>query len=453
MLVALGTIAILSLLAANVCRITSQRQRACFQETSWGEALSAAESGADIAIAAIRAGTWTGWTGPDANGVRTYQTPVLSHDGEGNTSFYATIQVDSPASFMTMDGAFYRIRSTGTALLSGGSGAVSQDKLNNSLWHLSLQKNRDTGAAITGAGLVSRTIEVIAMPGVLFPRAITLTNTIQATSGAYIDSFDSGDDTKSTGGLYDATKRQQNAALGTLDSTGANLNGMALYGDLMYTGPAVQGTDGVTGQIITPFYETLQPVAKPTWVSVNGVYGTFNGGTTLTSGPVGSPTRYKMSSIALNASSDILVLAPPAGGQQGQIEIWVTGDFKIAGSAQIISQPGVKVTFYVEGNVTSTGTGMVNQSNRAANFVVEGVTPTDGSARTYKLSGTADFTASIYAPAYDITLGGGGIYSGAFVGKTMNMSGGSAAIHYDEALGHAGGGTLYTVASWTEDVR
>jgi hypothetical protein len=245
--VALGTIAILSLLAANVVRVTSQRQRACFQEASWGESLAAAEAGADIGIAALRSGSWTGWTAPDANGVRTFQTPVLTHDGEGNTTFSAVVKVDSPASFKTINGSFHRIRSTGTALLSGGRGTISQDKLNNSLWKLSLKRNRDTGAAVSGAGLVSRTIEVIAKPGTLFPRVITLTGSIQGTSGAYIDSFDSGDSTKSTNGLYDPAKRLQNAKLGSLDSTGSNLAGLALYGDLLYTGPAPAAPAATTG--------------------------------------------------------------------------------------------------------------------------------------------------------------------------------------------------------------
>jgi hypothetical protein len=453
LLIALATIAILSLMAASVCRITTQRQRGCFQEASWGEALAAAEAGADIAIATLRAGKWTDWQGPDANGVRTYQTPVLTHDGEGSTSFYATIQVDSPSSFTTANGAFYRIRSTGTALLSGGNGTTTQDKLNNRLWRLSLKRSRDSGAPINGAGMVSRTIEVIARPGIPFPRAITLTNSISGTSGAYIDSFDSEDITKSSNSLYDAAKRQENARLASLDSTGSDLKGLQLYGDLLYTGPTVKGTQGVTGDIKTPFYETLLPVAQPAWTSVTGSFGAAGGTITLPSGPVGSPTRYKMSSIAFGSSSDILTLAPPAPGLPGEVEIWVTGDVKISGSAQIISKPGVKVTFYIEGNVTSTGTAMVNQSNTAANLVIKGVTPTDGSARSYKLSGTADFTASLYAPSYDITLGGGGSYTGAFVGKTMTMSGGSAAIHYDEALGRFGGGNQYTVASWIEDLR
>lgn len=451
-IVALGTIAILSLMAANVVRVTTQRQRACFQETSWGESLAAAEAGADIAIATLRSGTWTGWTGPDGNGVRTFQTPVLTHDGEGNTSFYAIVTADSPAALNTTDGRFYRIRSSGVALLSGGKGAVSQDKLNNSLWKLSLRKNRDTGATVTGAGLVSRTIEVIAKPSSLFPRAITLTNAITNNSNAIIlDSFDSGDSAKSTNGLYDLAKRQSNAKIGTLDSTGSDLGGMQVYGDLMYSGPAVAGTQGVTGQITTPFAQTLPPVPKPTWTTVNGSYGSVTTPLTLVSGPPGSPKRYKMSGVVLNGAA--ITMAPPGVGQAGEIEIWITGDITMSGTGQIVSQPGVKVTMYLEGNTAASGKSFANQSNVAANFTIYGVTPADGSARDWKVTGQADFTAAIYGPSFNIKLGGNGAFTGAFIGKTLDIGGSNAAIHYDEALARSGGGSLYEVASWAEDVR
>ncbi len=452
MLVALGTIVVLSLVAANVLRVTTQRQRATFQETSWGESLAAAEAGADLAIASLRAGSWTGWTGPDANGVRTLQTPVLSHDGEGNTSFYAIVKADSPAALNTSDGAFYRLRSTGTALLSGGRGTVGPDKLNNSLWRVSLKKNRDTGATVTGAGLVSRTLEVIAKPSSLFPRAITLSNTITNNSNAVIlDSYDSGDTAKSTNGVYDLAKRQSNAKIGTLDGTGSDLNGMQVYGDLMYSGPAVLDTQGVTGQITTPFVETLPPVAAPSWTTVNGSYGTVSAPLNLASGPPGSPKRYKMSNISMAAGA-ITALAP-AIGQPGEIEIWVTGRFKISNTGQFISQAGVKVKIYVEGDIETTGTGLVNAGKKAADFTLLGVTPTDGSTRLVKVNGSADIIASIYAPSYDIKLGGNGDFAGAFVGKTMDIGGSNAMLHYDEALSRTGGGTQYTVASWTEDVR
>jgi len=452
----LGMIAILSLLAAHVCRVSSQRQLASFQETSWGESLAVAEAGADIAIAALRAGSWTGWTGPDgpnANGVRTLQTPVLSHDGEGNTSFYAVVKVDSPAAFSTSAGRFYRIRSTGTALLSGGAGRVTGEKLDNSLWRLGLKRNRDTGTAVAGAGLVSRTVEVVARPSSLFTRAITLTNAITSNSSqSYLDSFDSGDTAKSTNGIYDPTKRQQNAEIGTLDSTGSALSGMPIFGNLKYSGPAPSGTQGVTGQITTPFTQTTPPVVKPTWTTVSGSYGVITSSMNLVSGPVGSPTRYKMTRLDY-AGTTIMNLQPPGAGQSGEMEIWVTGDLKVADASKIVSQTGVKVTFYIEGDITGTGTSFSNLTNRAANVTIMGVTPTDGSARLLKFTGAANFTASIYAPAYDVKFGGNGTYTGAFVAKTLDIGGNNSAIHYDEALARSGGGTQYTTASWVEDVR
>src|SRR5436853_625937 len=132
LLVTLFTIAVLALLAAHVCRVVTARARTFAYSASWNEALSAADAGADLAIAAVRTNTWTGWQGPDASGVMSLTTPVLTHGGEGNTTFSATVKVDSPT------GGYYRIRSTGIAQLPG-TGVASSDKLDNRLRHLSLR--------------------------------------------------------------------------------------------------------------------------------------------------------------------------------------------------------------------------------------------------------------------------------------------------------------------------
>src|SRR6186713_1093773 len=132
LIVTLSTVTILALLEAYVCRVVTARSRTFYQAASWNEALCAAEAGSDLAIAALRKNDWTGWQGPDANGVRTFLTPVLTHGGEGNTTFSAQVNVDSPT------GKYYRIRSTGIAQLPG-TAVLGSDKLDNGLRRLSLR--------------------------------------------------------------------------------------------------------------------------------------------------------------------------------------------------------------------------------------------------------------------------------------------------------------------------
>jgi hypothetical protein len=445
LVVTLSTIAILSLLAAHVCRVVTARSRTFYQAASWNESLCAAEAGADLAIAALRQNDWTGWQGPNAKGVRTLQTPVLTHGGEGNTTFSALVNVDSP------DGTYTRIRSSGIAQLSGGA-VASYDKLDNRLRRLSLRSDRDTGAKVTGQSRVTRTIEVIARGANPYTRALLLTSSLTANnSGSFADSFDSGDPTKSTNGLYDINKRQSKGDISINDSTGSDLNGMHIYGDLSYSGPVVPNTQNVHGDVITPFADQAPPVPKPNWTSVTANMSTISASTTLKAGAPGSPTRYKVANVNLS-SGGVLTFSPPAAGQQGEVEVWVPGSFLTGGSGRIVSQPGVKVKIYTEGTIELLGNAVMNQSNVAASMQFFGVSPSDGTPRSAQVGGSSSFVAVLNAPAYDLKINGGGEFYGSFLLRTVTMKGGNTAIHYDEALPRSGG-TLWKMASWTEDVR
>jgi len=448
LVVTLVTVAVLALLAAHVCRVITARSRSFYQAASWNEALSAAEAGADLGMAAIRQNDWTGWQGPDASGVRTLNTPILTHGGQGNTTFSATVKVDSPSS------SYYRIRSTGIAQLPGSLSeeVSSYDKLDNHLRHLSLRKDRDNLTTVTGQSRVARSIEVIARGNNNYVRALLVTNSLVANnSNSYIDSFDSSDPTKSTLGMYDVAKRQSHGDVASNDSTGSDLKGMYIYGNLSYSGPTIPNAQDVQGQIITPFSENAPPVPQPNWTTVTANMSTITATTTLTAGATGSPTRYKIANVKL-ASGSILTFAPPATGQTGEVEVWVPGDFTTSGSAQIVSQPGVNVKLYTEGTISLTGNAVLNQSNVASALQVFGVSPSDGSTRSAQIGGSSNFIAVLDAPAYNLKINGGGEFFGSFILRTVSMVGGNTAIHYDEALPRSGG-ILYKMASWTEDVR
>jgi hypothetical protein len=137
------------------------------------------------------------------------------------------------------------------------------------------------------------------------------------------------------------------------------------------------------------------------------------------------------------------------------VEIWVTGDFTTSGSGYITQQPHVHVTYYIAGDVTVSGSAFVNQSNIAENNIVNVITPAVGTTQKVTVSGSGVFIGGLNAPAADITLSGSANYSGAVIGKTINISGG-ASIHFDAALSRSGGsgsGGSYSVASWVEAVR
>ncbi len=118
----------------------------------------------------------------------------------------------------------------------------------------------------------------------------------------------------------------------------------------------------------------------------------------------------------------------------------------------MISQAGVKVKIYTEGDITLVGNPVVNQSNVAEAMQFFGVTPSDRTTRKAQIGGAAQFIAVLNAPAYDMKINGGGEFFGSFILRTVTMLGGGTAIHYDEALPRSGG-TIWKMASWTEDVR
>ena len=341
-------------------------------------------------------------------------------------------------------------RSTGTADLAGGPQS-GVDKSDNLLRKVALVRDRYTNAVLS-APQATRTVEVLARPkggggfALLLNKRLTM-------SGGVIDSFHSGDPTKSTNGLYDVTKRQSEGNIGINDTEGAsNLGSAFVYGDVAYSGAAISNAENVQGTISTPFSQPVTPVTAPTWTSFNATPTNINGTMTLTGGTAAAPAKYKVSGLTVSGGK-VLTLSPHATGQASYIEIWVTGKFTTSGSGYILQQAGVNVTYHIQGDVTVSGSSFNNQSNRAANNTVNVINPASGVTQKVTVSGGGNFIGILNAPGAELTLSGSANFSGALVGKTMNISGG-ASVHYDEALAStstSGGG--WTFAGMAEAVR
>jgi len=165
-----------------------------------------------------------------------------------------------------------------------------------------------------------------------------------------------------------------------------------------------------------------------------------------------------LSTIDLQSQTVMAIVSPaPAPGQTptpSYLEIWVTGDLKMAGGAQITQASTTHVKYYFEGDINLSGNGYDNQGV-AANLTIYGVTPADGSARNLKISGGNALIAAVDAPAYDTTFSGGGDFMGALIANTLSITGnGKRSLHYDEALNKNGGSSSvgnYAFASWFED--
>ena len=455
-------VAVLSIIIGSVLFSVSASYRTIAHAANWQESLLTAETGADFAMATLRKTlsdsetAWSGWQTVDSNGQalpdggRTYQLPAVNAAGaSGNGAF---VRVDAPPALRDAAGQqWYRIRSSGVAVLSGGSG-VDADKSDAVLRKLSLRWDRKTGQSVA-TPQASRVIEVIARPS-SFENAIVAEGRIAMNSWRIeVDSYDSTDPSKSTNGAYDSAKRQQNGDVAT-DGQIIDAGNAYIYGDVLTNAGAVTGAANVTGEQRTDFYQDLVPVKTPAWTSINTNPTYVESNTTLIGGTKDNPARYKLAWITLTGGKT-LTFAPSATGVESYTEVWVTSSVNLSGTGQVTVKPNAHVKIYVEGDVSITGNGIVNETQKPANLQLFGVTPSNGVARSFTLSGNGSFTGAVYAPDHVVTLSGGGSngnYFGSIVAKTVTMSG-NTSVHYDESLVAGDYITDYKVASWFEDNR
>lgn len=457
-----AVIAALAILAVTFVAVgsalfeASHRFRASHQSSRWSQALHAAEAGAEIALMSAQKDSWAadGWSGaPGAPGDAPVTKVVALDAGVPATGpISASVSVDR----ITMGSTdWLRIRSKGMAEIASAAGATA-DFRDVLLRKLSLRTDRDTGAALS-APIATRTVEILAEPTSKSPfqRAILLEKKITMSGGGWIDSFDSGDPTKSTGGLYDIAKRQSHGNVGVNDTEGSsNLDSTYVYGEVAYSGPDIQNTANVQGTISAPFSEPVAPVPAPTWTTFHAAPSSIGNSMTLTGGPQSAPARYKVSSMNV-PGGEVVTLAPHAVGEESFVEIWVTGSFTTSGSGHVVLEPGVHAIYHIEGDITVSGSSFVNQSNRSAHNVINAVSPAVATPKSVTISGGGTFIGAINAPAYEFTISGSAEFSGAMIGKTMNISGG-ASLHFDESLASApgiGSTPVFRVASWAEAVR
>jgi len=462
------TIAVLSLLAAEVIRLVSLKYQSALQTATWQESLLAAESGVDLAIVELRKSlypgqnhAWEGWNNVPGNEVVSYGLTTIPNSGLAGTPMTIEVNVDAPTSFVDPANGwqYYRIRTVGTMPITGLP-RVADNKQDNRLRKLSLRFERFTNGILTAHSIsspqVSRRIEAIVKPVSSFKQAVMGVEAVDLTNqNIVVDSYDSNDPTKSTNGLYDVTKRQENGDIAT-DGDVIDAGNAHIYGDVATNSGTVIGAANITGIERDDFYQEPIPVGAPTWTSYNSTVTTITNTTTLTANatPGASAARYQLSTVNLS-STKTLTLAGDPSGSPTYIEIYVTGDISFTGQSQIIIEPGVTAKIYVAGNVDIAGNGMWNKSDQPSDLQLFGIEPPEGESRHINLGGNGQIVASVYAPNHDVAINGGGTDGhvfGSVVGATVTMTG-VTNLHYDEKLATIGFINNYQIVSWYEDNR
>ncbi len=303
---------------------------------------------------------------------------------------------------------------------------------------------------------IMRVVRVKTRLGGLFMNAMAARVNVDFRGfGVETDSFDSEDPTASTGGMYDPAKRRANGDVASMEGllnvgnakvmgsirNGAEadyaVNANGSVGDL---GWVQSGTKGIQpGHYVNDFNMDFPEVPPP-----------YSTGLAPESKIVGTPgTNYYWvlgsgnymvnNQVRMKTGDQVLVT--------GRARLYVTGDFLMQGSSQLIIAPGGTLELYVAGS--STVITSVNNAGSCADFRYYGLPSNIALA----LTGNDAFLGTIYAPNAFFSLGGGGgdpiDYQGACVVNTIKMNG-HFKFHFDENLRRKGPVSGYQVVNWVE---
>ncbi len=488
LLVALGMLAILSAVGANVLLSVTSRYQHTQKAVGWSEALNAAEAGVDDAFANCRrtittAAAWTNWkkyntgtsswvtvtSASDANAELAagrkiiYDLPAGSHlisSGEGTNDLWYHVEVDSPASFVVSGNRWYRIRSTGYAALPGlartdNEGFDGISNHNSKLRKIDLRIDHfikrygnyqhAAGTTVAVTPQATRRLEVIVQPKTPFGMAMVATApTGTAINAPLIDSFDSTDLVNYPGGLYNSGARDPTTGVGSraivyVTSPIATFSAK-LYGDLRTNGGGVKKGNNITGTVTNNITIDVPPVTTPTWA----VTASSAAPSIMVAGTTASPSYATYSSI------NGIIVTPPLGQTTGVANLYITGN--VTGGITVM--PGVTLKIWFAGNFSMKSRDIDNLNFKAANLQLYGIDPINGQSRSFTLGsgnpGVSYFTLN--APSYDFSSNGNVDVAGAVIAKTI-LGNGNTSWHYDESLATAGEVLDYQRASWVEDPR
>jgi hypothetical protein len=378
-----------------------------------------------------------------------------------------SVMIDAPPSLKDFsDKQWFRVRATGTTYLPGPN-LMAGDRRDHHLRRVSLFRDGKLKKNVARPQ-TSRTVEMIVKPIGLEPAIFSREAINMGNANIVVNSYDSRTDQGSTLGLYDPSKSGAEGDIATnsslIDAGNANIYGDAFTNDgKVLNGVNVHGEIDneyfleVDSKIAPSSYATADQGAWPTASYTLIAPTAIGGGSTVTAGPPGGPPkRVKLSgSGTMNITGGDIVFAPENPSVPGgEIEVWVPGDMKTAGTGGIVLGPGVTVKIYVEGSIYIGGNGNWNANSQPARLQVFGILyKGTGQQPTVTIAGNGIIVAAIYAPDHPVEFkatGSGGQVWGSIFAKSITM-GGSTHIHYDRALAEAGRTTDFRIKTWFED--
>lgn len=488
---------VLSLAGASVLMNVSTRYNYTQKAIGWDEALSAAEAGADYALANCRrtlstspTSPWTGWqkysgaynwtpVGSAAEGnaqlaagnTLIYNLPSTAHlfsSGEGSTEFWYHVEVDAPSSLVVNGNQWYRIRSTGYAALPGLARA-GNDNPSGARTHNDMLRKMDlrsdhfimrygdyahpVGSAVAVYPQATRRIEVIVRPTTAFSLAAFVAETSgPAPNLTLIDSFNSQDTVNYPNGTYTSTPRNTATGVGAKGNVYINAPisslGTTVYGNVSTNYGTVSRSSNIMGEVDDQDTRNVPTVQTPSWAA-SVVSSPSN---VLVAGPPSSPVYRSWSSM-----NNLTVTLPP-GYTSGVANVYVSGN--VTGGITVAS--GVTLKVWFAGNLSMESRNIANQNNNASFLQLYGITPPAGQSQSVTLSddiisellagGPGQRYFALECPGHDVTITANPDLCGSIIARSITSTG-SANLHYDEALANVGTVVDFKRASWVEDER
>jgi hypothetical protein len=261
-----------------------------------------------------------------------------------------------------------------------------------------------------------------------------------------IDSYDSTDPAKSTGGQYDVSKAGDAADIAFMGSLASLGIGNGNIWGKMFTSPTGIITTGPNGALGSEAWnQGGSNGVEPGWHSTDlnytfvDVKKPFAAGLPPTSGTVNG-VYYDY--ILGNGDYEV----PSLGNKvlvAGHAVLYVAGNIQFTGPDVIDINSGASLAIYAAGATADFKT-INNANNNSASFQYYGL-PTNTKV---DLNGSS-FHGAVYAPQAAIKVSGNSVIYASLVADTVTVNG-NAAIHYDESLINTGLSQGFVAASWDE---
>ena len=225
---------------------------------------------------------------------------------------------------------------------------------------------------------------------------------------------------------------------------------------------SIIGLDGKLGTVDPDRinYEFQMDLPDPSLPELPGTIETSISNKIL--GSYGTTTYYKISALDITnkdagttVDNKTKVEIPNYYQVRGNVVLIVDGDATVKGELKLMEDPNKPgdystLEMYVGGNLDVSGnsSSVINPSGRPTNLILYGM----GTDKSINLAGNGQFYGAVYAPNYDLFLGGGGNAGemmGAAVMKSIKFNG-HYEFHYDEDLAGHDSDLAMKVTHWAE---